>query len=132
VPPPVVRTETAVAALSGHEHIVFRLPARRVPARRQSREERTLSRGALSHRFFREGSPMNIQPVILCGGSGTRLWPLSREQYPKQLLALNGELTLLQATARRVDSFVPAPAAPLVVCNEEHRFLVAEQLREIG
>jgi len=57
---------------------------------------------------------MNIQPVILCGGSGTRLWPLSREQYPKQLLALNGELTLLQATARRVDSFVPAPAAPLV------------------
>lgn len=44
---------------------------------------------------------MNIQPVILCGGSGTRLWPLSREQYPKQLLALNGELTLLQATARR-------------------------------
>lgn len=75
---------------------------------------------------------MNIQPVILCGGSGTRLWPLSREQYPKQLLALNGELTLLQATARRMDGFAAAPAAPLVVCNEEHRFLVAEQLREIG
>jgi mannose-1-phosphate guanylyltransferase/mannose-6-phosphate isomerase len=75
---------------------------------------------------------MNIQPVILCGGSGTRLWPLSREQYPKQLLALNGELTLLQATARRMDDFAAAPAAPLVVCNEEHRFLAAEQLREIG
>jgi mannose-1-phosphate guanylyltransferase/mannose-6-phosphate isomerase len=75
---------------------------------------------------------MNIQPVILCGGSGTRLWPLSREQYPKQLLALNGELTLLQATARRMDDLAAAPAAPLVVCNEEHRFLVAEQLREIG
>ena len=42
---------------------------------------------------------MKLQPVLLCGGSGTRLWPLSREQYPKQLLALNGELTLLQATA---------------------------------
>jgi mannose-1-phosphate guanylyltransferase/mannose-6-phosphate isomerase len=75
---------------------------------------------------------MNIQPVILCGGSGTRLWPLSREQYPKQLLALNGELTLLQATARRMDGFAAGASAPLVVCNEEHRFLVAEQLREVG
>lgn len=75
---------------------------------------------------------MNVQPVILCGGSGTRLWPLSREQYPKQLLALNGDLTLLQATVRRMDGFTAAPAAPVVVCNEDHRFLVAEQLREIG
>ena len=75
---------------------------------------------------------MKIQPVILCGGSGTRLWPLSREQYPKQLLALNGELTLLQATACRMDNPVCESAAPLVVCNEEHRFLVAEQLRAIG
>jgi mannose-1-phosphate guanylyltransferase/mannose-6-phosphate isomerase len=75
---------------------------------------------------------MKIQPVILCGGSGTRLWPLSREQYPKQLLALNGDLTLLQATARRTDSLACEAAAPLVVCNEEHRFLVAEQLRTIG
>jgi mannose-1-phosphate guanylyltransferase/mannose-6-phosphate isomerase len=81
---------------------------------------------------FCKGVSMNIQPVILCGGSGTRLWPLSREQYPKQLLALNGELTLLQATVRRIDGFAAAPAAPLIVCNEEHRFLVAEQLREIG
>lgn len=46
--------------------------------------------------------PMNLQPVILCGGAGTRLWPLSREQYPKQLLALNGKDTLLQDTAHRV------------------------------
>ncbi|MCI3951190.1 MAG: mannose-phosphate guanylyltransferase/mannose-6-phosphate isomerase [Burkholderiales bacterium] len=75
---------------------------------------------------------MKIQPVLLCGGSGTRLWPLSREQYPKQLLALNGELTLLQATARRVGGLAGEFNAPLVVCNEEHRFLVAEQLREIG
>jgi len=75
---------------------------------------------------------MKIQPVLLCGGCGTRLWPLSREQYPKQLLALNGERTLLQATARRVEGLAGEVHAPLVVCNEEHRFLVAEQLREIG
>ena len=47
---------------------------------------------------------MKLQPVILCGGSGTRLWPLSREQYPKQLLALTGKETMLQATARRIDA----------------------------
>jgi len=68
-----------------------------------------------------------ITPVILSGGSGSRLWPLSRALYPKQFLALAGELTMLQETALRVagDGF----AAPLVICNEEHRFLVAEQLR---
>src|SRR5512145_2497518 len=74
---------------------------------------------------------MKIQPVLLCGGSGTRLWPLSREQYPKQLLALNGDRTLLQATALRAMGLAGEVAAPIVVCNEEHRFLVAEQLREI-
>ena len=67
-------------------------------------------------------------PVILSGGSGTRLWPLSRELYPKQLLALTGEMTLLQQTAARLEKF-PEAAPPVVVCNEEHRFLVAEQLR---
>jgi len=70
-----------------------------------------------------------IVPVILSGGSGTRLWPLSREHYPKQLLALAGELTMLQETAMRLDGAEQAPA--FVVCNEEHRFLVAEQLRQI-
>lgn len=74
---------------------------------------------------------MAICPVILSGGSGSRLWPLSREYFPKQLLALVSDLTLLQETARRTDSFNDA-LAPIVVCNEEHRFLVAEQLREIG
>ena len=74
---------------------------------------------------------MAICPVILSGGSGSRLWPLSREYFPKQLLALFSDLTLLQETARRTDSFNDA-LAPIVVCNEEHRFLVAEQLREIG
>jgi mannose-1-phosphate guanylyltransferase/mannose-6-phosphate isomerase len=71
-----------------------------------------------------------IVPVILSGGSGTRLWPLSREHYPKQLLALTGSETLLQQTARRLNG-LPDISAPVVVCNEEHRFLIAEQLREI-
>lgn len=71
-----------------------------------------------------------IQPVILSGGSGTRLWPLSREHYPKQLLAPFGDLTLLQATVRRLDGLAgDTVAAPIVVCSEEHRYLVAEQLR---
>ena len=69
-------------------------------------------------------------PVILSGGSGTRLWPLSREAYPKQFLALAGEDTMLQATWQRVAEL--ASAAPLVVANEDHRFMVAEQLRQVG
>lgn len=76
---------------------------------------------------------MLIQPVILSGGSGTRLWPFSREKYPKQLLPLIGEDSLLQATARRVDGIAGMELAkPMVVCNEEYRFVIAEQLRLIG
>jgi len=71
-----------------------------------------------------------VQPVLLSGGSGTRLWPLSRESHPKQFLALAGDDTMLQATWQRVAPV--ATAAPIVVANEEHRFLVAEQLRQIG
>jgi mannose-1-phosphate guanylyltransferase / mannose-6-phosphate isomerase len=71
-----------------------------------------------------------LVPVILSGGSGTRLWPLSRELYPKQLLPLVGEETMLQATARRLTGL--AAAGPIVVCNEHHRFMVAEQLRQIA
>ena len=67
-------------------------------------------------------------PVVLSGGSGTRLWPLSRELYPKQLLPLVGERTMLQETVARLDG-VADVAAPIVVCNESHRFMVAEQLR---
>src|ERR1041384_4649466 len=70
-----------------------------------------------------------IQPVILCGGSGTRLWPLSREHFPKQLHALNGEGTLLQQTALRLGKNA---ADPLVVCKEGHRFMIEAQLRSIG
>jgi len=70
-------------------------------------------------------------PLILSGGSGTRLWPLSREMYPKQLLPLIGKRTMLQETAARV-SGLPDLAAPIVVCNESHRFMVAEQMRECG
>src|SRR2546430_4705479 len=68
-------------------------------------------------------------PVILSGGAGTRLWPLSRELYPKQLLALTGTHTLLQQTVLRLEGL--GAAAPVIVCNEAHRFLVAEQLREL-
>lgn len=71
-----------------------------------------------------------IRPVILSGGSGTRLWPLSRELFPKQLLPLaSGDETMLQATVSRLEG-LPNVGAPVVVCNEAHRFLVAEQLRE--
>ena len=70
-------------------------------------------------------------PVILSGGSGTRLWPLSRELYPKQLLPLVSKGTMLQETLARVQG-VEGVGAPVVVCNESHRFLVAEQLREIN
>jgi len=80
-------------------------------------------------------TPTLIQPVILCGGSGTRLWPLSREQYPKQLHALFGEMngsrTLLQQTALRARG-VNAVVEPIVVCNEGHRFMVSEQLAGAG
>ena len=73
---------------------------------------------------------MRVIPVILCGGAGTRLWPLSRELYPKQLLALVDDYSLLQNTVTRCAGH-PDVTAPMLVCNEEHRFLVAEQLREI-
>ena len=67
-------------------------------------------------------------PVILSGGAGTRLWPLSRELYPKQFLPLVGEITMLQDTIRRLDGL--DAKGPIVVCNENHRFIVAEQLRQ--
>jgi mannose-1-phosphate guanylyltransferase/mannose-6-phosphate isomerase len=76
---------------------------------------------------------MLIQPVVLSGGSGTRLWPLSREKYPKQLLPLIGDDSLLQATVRRVEGIAGVElAAPMVVCNEEYRFVIAEQMRLMG
>ena len=67
-------------------------------------------------------------PVILSGGAGTRLWPLSREMYPKQLLALTSKLTMLQDTAARLARIAGA-IPPIIVCNEAHRFTVAEQMR---
>lgn len=72
-----------------------------------------------------------IVPVILCGGSGTRLWPLSREAFPKQFLRLSGKESMLQQTLQRLEG-LPGLANPLLVCNESARFIVAEQLREIG
>lgn len=78
-----------------------------------------------------DASSTKIVPVILSGGAGSRLWPLSRESFPKQLLPLTAERSLLQETAGRVAEramFEP----PIVVCNQEHRFVIAEQLRQIG
>ena len=69
-----------------------------------------------------------IIPVILSGGAGSRLWPLSRQHFPKQLMPLLGGRTMLQETIRRLDG-VEDLAAPIIVSNEQHRFMVAEQLR---
>src|SRR2546429_9998593 len=69
-----------------------------------------------------------VTPVILCGGCGTRLWPRSREFHPKQLLTLTGTHTMLQETLLRLEGLAASP--PVVVCNETHRFLVADQLRQ--
>src|SRR5215469_3514540 len=71
-----------------------------------------------------------IHPVILSGGAGSRLWPLSRSLFPKQLLALVGERSLIQDTVVRVQG--AQFLAPLIICNVEHRFLIAEQMRETG
>lgn len=78
---------------------------------------------------------INVTPVILCGGSGTRLWPLSRTGFPKQFLCLTGHDSLFQQVAQRLSQLGNAQiqvAAPLIVTGEEHRFLAAEQLREAG
>ena len=69
-------------------------------------------------------------PIILSGGSGTRLWPLSRKMYPKQFLSLLHDETMLQKTLSRLDGL--EHAAPTIVCNNEHRFIVAEQARQSG
>ena len=77
------------------------------------------------------GTP--LIPVILCGGTGTRLWPLSRASYPKQYWPLSGEgdATLMQQTQQRLEGLDDLEA-PLLICNEDHRFIVAEQMRQIG
>ena len=72
-----------------------------------------------------------IHPVILCGGSGTRLWPMSRGGYPKQYLKLTGNNTLVQQTALRLSN-IGDVQRPIVVTNNEQRFLVAEQFRQVG
>lgn len=76
-------------------------------------------------------SAIPILPVVLAGGSGTRLWPLSRQLYPKQLLSLNTPRTMLQETVLRMQGLADI-ASPIVICNQEHRFMVEEQLGEAG
>ena len=86
----------------------------------------------LAHETAFEGAARQglVTPVILSGGSGTRLWPVSRESFPKQLWPLVSQRSMIQETARRAAG--PGFAPPVVVCNEEHRFLIAEQMREAG
>jgi mannose-1-phosphate guanylyltransferase/mannose-6-phosphate isomerase len=90
-----------------------------------------------SRRLFqrRSGmSPTRVLPVIMAGGSGTRLWPLSRAQYPKQFLVLHGNRSLFQQAAARLQALQAsdiAVEAPCIVGNEEHRFLILDQLREL-
>ncbi len=74
---------------------------------------------------------MKIIPVVLSGGSGTRLWPLSRKQYPKQYLPLVTDNTMLQETILRL-SGLENLASPIIICNADHRFLVAEQCQQVG
>ncbi|MEI8705634.1 mannose-1-phosphate guanylyltransferase/mannose-6-phosphate isomerase [Pseudoalteromonas sp. B62] len=71
-----------------------------------------------------------ILPVVMAGGSGTRLWPLSRSNYPKQFLTLSGDKTMLQNTLNRLNGLEHSPA--MLICNEEHRFIAAEQVRQLG
>lgn len=73
-----------------------------------------------------------ILPVILCGGSGTRLWPLSRQSFPKQFVPLVGDKSLLQLTLERVAALQPTPTAVMCVTAEDHRFLVADTLKDVG
>ncbi|EBH9335585.1 mannose-1-phosphate guanylyltransferase/mannose-6-phosphate isomerase, partial [Salmonella enterica subsp. enterica serovar Cerro] len=69
-------------------------------------------------------------PVIMAGGTGSRLWPLSRELYPKQFLCLQNNLSMLQSTISRLDGI--KHASPIVICNEKHRFIVADQLLQMN
>jgi mannose-1-phosphate guanylyltransferase / mannose-6-phosphate isomerase len=87
--------------------------------------------GAASDLRLRNERKAMLIPVILSGGAGTRLWPLSRELYPKQLLALTSGQTMLQETARRLAG-IQGASDPIIVCNEAHRFAVAEQIRTLG
>ena len=75
---------------------------------------------------------IKILPIILCGGSGTRLWPLSRTSFPKQYLKVDEKekLSFLQKTVKRLEYFQNIDK-PIIICNEEHRFIVAEQMRDI-
>jgi len=88
-----------------------------------------LQSARFSHPYFHYF--LMLVPVILAGGSGSRLWPLSRRMHPKQFLPLSGDKSMLHQTLERLDA-LPGRDAPIVVCHREHRFLVAEQLRSAG
>ena len=90
-----------------------------------------MDRGCVHSSSSTDEVTLELLPAVLSGGSGTRLWPISREKYPKQLLPVVGQQSMLRATVARVNA-LPGIIEPLVVCNEEHRFVVAEQIRLLG
>ena len=96
--------------------------------------ERTLDKDNVLSQFIADirgymMSQNKLFPVVMAGGSGSRLWPLSRVLYPKQFLCLKGDLTMLQTTICRLNGV--ECESPVVICNEQHRFIVAEQLRQL-
>jgi len=90
---------------------------------------RIVEKAAMTANTDQNANAELVYPVLLSGGSGTRLWPLSRTLLPKQLLPLTGDATMLQDTAQRLSG--PGFAPPMVICNDAHRFIIAEQLRAI-
>jgi uncharacterized protein YbjT (DUF2867 family) len=134
-----------LASLNGHPGHIFvqadigdrgrvRLGADHIAGRRcQASQPNAIS--CLIFASNDDQQPIQATPVILCGGSGTRLWPLSRTGFPKQFLCLTGNESLFQLAARRLSNLASASiqvAPPLIVTGEEHRFLATEQLREAG
>ena len=101
-----------------------------------SHNTNSLLHGGLVRNFEESMNLINLVPVIMAGGSGTRLWPLSRTAYPKQFLLLGNDKTMLQQTVARLDGISGISTfnvvSPIIITNEDHRFLVAEQLRERG
>src|SRR5262249_30021998 len=107
----------------GGTHLEPRAAHRVQPLAARVPRQASLGRGSIL--------PATVHPVVLCGGAGTRLWPMSRRLLPKQFLPLISERTLLQETLLRTQG-LGGLAEPVLLCNEDHRFLVAEQLREAG
>ncbi|QJP69154.1 mannose-1-phosphate guanylyltransferase/mannose-6-phosphate isomerase [Burkholderia glumae] len=114
--------------------VVGRAPTAAAPAAAPARAAAAAAAGGATQGAA-TAARVAVQPVVLAGGSGTRLWPMSREQFPKQLIGLLGDESLLQSTTRRLDGYAgdhPVSERLMVVCGDDHRFTTAEQLRLAG